>query len=346
MPYRRNLAERDLDESLVIYSASSPRPSKSLVAASAKMRFLLEELARVANSNATVLIEGESGTGKEVCAQWLHARSERSGQPFVGLNCAALSDNLLESELFGHEKGAFTGASHQRKGRFEQAHGGTLFLDEIGAASPAVQLRLLRVLQEREFERVGGDKRVCVDVRVVAATNVDLHAEVRAGRFREDLLYRLNVVPVKLPPLRERTKDIPPLIEHFVYGANQRNDRMVQGVRESTIKKMCQYPWPGNVRELENIVERMVVLSTREDLRDEDLPREISEWEREIETVADGEDFKSARFVFERRFLCEALKRHDGVIAQVAESIGMSRKNLYIKLECLGIAYEEFRKKR
>ena len=253
---------------------------------------------------------------------------------------------MLESELFGHEKGAFTGASQQRKGRFEQANGGTLFLDEIGAASPAVQLRLLRVLQEREFERVGGERRVRVDVRIVAATNVDLQEEVQAGRFRQDLLYRLHVVPVKLPSLRERAQDIPPLIEHFLYRANLRNDRMVQGVADAAIKKMCQYPWPGNVRELENVIERMVVLSTRADLCEDDLPTEIAEWECEQETVVDGEDFKSARFVFERRFLCEALKRHDGVIAQVAESIGMSRKNLYIKLECLGIAYDDFRKKR
>jgi DNA-binding NtrC family response regulator len=345
MPYRQSV-ERKLDEPLALRSVPSPQPFKPLVATSAKMCVLLEKLARVANSRATVLIEGESGTGKEVCAQWVHAHSERSAKPFVGLNCAALPDNLLESELFGHEKGAFTGASHQRKGRFEQANGGTLFLDEIGAAAPAVQLRLLRVLQEREFERVGGERRVRVDVRIVAATNVDLQEEVRAGRFREDLLYRLHVVPVKLPSLRERVQDIPPLIEHFLYRANLRNDRMVQGVAESAIKKMCQYPWPGNVRELENVIERMVVLSTRTDLCEDDLPTEIAEWQRERETVVNEEDFKSARFVFERRFLCEALKRHDGVIAQVAESIGMSRKNLYIKLECLGISYDDFRKKR
>jgi len=346
MSYVNSLVDREIDIRADSESSSSVRLSKYVITASEKMRDLLKNIERIADSNVTVLIEGESGTGKEVCARWLHKCSDRSDKPFVGINCAALPDNLLESELFGHEKGAFTGAIHQRKGRFEQAHGGTLFLDEIGVASFAVQLRLLRVLQEREFERVGGDKRVCVDVRIVAATNVDLHAEIRAGRFREDLLYRLNVVPVKLPPLRERSGDIPLLIEHFVRRANQRNGRRVQGIRENALKKLCQYPWPGNVRELENVVERMVVLAIREELRDEDLPREIFEWEREVETAEDGEDYKSARFVFERRFLCAALKRHNGVIAQVAESIGMSRKNLYIKLESLGIEYESYRNTR
>ncbi|MFT5087685.1 MAG: transcriptional regulator with GAF, ATPase, and Fis domain, partial [Planctomycetota bacterium] len=264
----QNLVDGNLDTRSAIRDEPSGRSAKHVIAASEKMRNLLDNLERVADSNVTVLIEGESGTGKEVCARWLHKCSDRSDKPFVGINCAALPDNLLESELFGHEKGAFTGATHQRKGRFEQAHGGTLFLDEIGVASFTVQLRLLRVLQEREFERIGGEKRVCVDVRIVAATNVDLHAEVRDGRFREDLLYRLNVVPVKLPPLRERHGDIPLLIEHFMRRANQRNNRGVQNLSENVLKKLCQYPWPGNVRELENVIERMVVLSIREELRD------------------------------------------------------------------------------
>ncbi len=326
---------------------SSKRPVRKMpfVAGSRGMCNLLKVLERVAHSNATVLIEGESGTGKEVCARWIHAQSLRQQGAFIGVNCAALPDGLLESELFGHEKGAFTGATAQRLGRFEQAHGGTLFLDEIGAAAPAVQLRLLRVLQEREFERVGGAQSIRVDVRILAATNVDLRQEVSEGRFREDLLYRLNVVPVRLPALRERAADIPLLVEHFVGLSNRRNGRGVLGLEEDAMHLLCDYPWPGNVRQLENVVERMVVLTQRDYMVREDVPAEIIHWRTEEETAVLGSlDFKEARFVFERRFLCEALRRHNGVIAQVAEAIGMSRKNLYIKLDSLGIEYNQYRR--
>ncbi len=325
--------------------SNSPVGKRPFVAGSREMRHLLTVLERVAHSNATVLIEGESGTGKEVCARWVHAQSMRQQGAFIGVNCAALPDGLLESELFGHEKGAFTGATTQRLGRFEQAHGGTIFLDEIGAAAPAVQLRLLRVLQEREFERVGGAQSIRVDVRILAATNVDLQREVSEGRFREDLLYRLNVVPVRLPALRERAVDIPLLVEHFVQLSNQRNGRDVLGVEEETMRLLCDYPWPGNVRQLENVIERMVVLTQRDYMASEDVPTEIVHWRTQDETAVLGSiDFKEARFVFERRFLCEALRRHNGVIAQVAEAIGMSRKNLYIKLDNLGIEYDQYRR--
>lgn len=231
-----------------------------------------------------------------------------------------------------------------RVGRFEQAHGGTLFLDEIGAAPPSVQLRLLRVLQEREFERVGGVKSVRIDVHIVAATNVDLHREVRDGRFREDLLYRLDVVPIKLPPLRARREDVPMLIEHFMGVANKRNDRQVEGIEAAVVEKLCEYPWPGNVLQLENVMERMIVLCAGSYLRQSDLPKEIVNWREKEDTVGlGGLAFKEARFVFERRLLCAALRRHNGIITRVGESIGMSRKNLYIKLESLGIEYGKFR---
>jgi DNA-binding NtrC family response regulator len=315
------------------------------IAGAPVMRNLLDMLKRVAHSHATVLVEGDSGTGKEVCARWIHAHSMRSKERFIGVNCAALPDSLLESELFGHERGAFTGATVQRLGRFEQADGGTIFLDEIGAASPAVQLRLLRVLQEREFERVGGTQPIRVDVRVVAATNVDLQTEVNEGRFREDLLYRLRVVPVKLPPLRERKSDISLLIAHFIQLCNVRNGRSVLGMREDALRLLSEYPWPGNVRQLANVVEQMVVLTENDYLSSGDVPTELADWRSKEDLLELGTaDFKKARALFERRFLCEALERHNGVIAQVAEAIGMSRKNLYLKLDSLGIEYDNYRR--
>jgi two-component system nitrogen regulation response regulator NtrX len=251
---------------------------------------------------------------------------------------------VLESELFGHERGAFTGAVRQRPGRFELADGGTLLLDEIGAADAKVQLRLLRVLQEHEFERVGGTETLRVDVRVVAATNVDLRVEVREGRFREDLYYRLSVVPVRVPALRERRDDIPLLVEHFLTESVARNGSPVRGIAVPAVERLQAYPWPGNVRQLENVVEQMVVLAVGEHLTVADLPAEIADWREQRECPAAAPaSFREARAVFERRYLCEALRRHRGVIAQVADAIGMSRKNLYMKLDSLEIDYDRFR---
>jgi DNA-binding NtrC family response regulator len=299
---------------------------------------------QVAKSRATVLLEGESGTGKEVFAQALHYYSSRRDRSFVRINCAALPEGVLESELFGHEKGAFTGAVRQRPGRFELAHQGTLFLDEIGAADARVQLRLLRVLQEQEFERVGGTETLKVDVRVIAATNANLWAEVREGKFRADLFYRLNVVPIKLPPLRERSEDLPLLIEHFVRRAARQNRRPVEGVEARAMEHLQGYPWPGNVRQLENTIERMVVLAKGPYLTEEDVPQDVRQWRDEADVVDLGIlNFQEARLLFERRFLKAALRRHNGVIAQVADAIGMSRKNLYMKLENLDIDYEQYR---
>jgi DNA-binding NtrC family response regulator len=308
------------------------------------MRLLLERLSRIAAASATVLIEGESGTGKEVVARALHRWSPRRDGPFVRLSCASLPEGVLESELFGHERGAFTGAVRQRPGRFELADGGTLLLDEIGAADAKVQLRLLRVLQEHEFERVGGTETLRVDVRVVAATNVDLKAEVRQGRFREDLYYRLSVVPVRLPALRERREDIPLLIEHFLAEAAARNGSPVRSIAGPAVERLQAYPWPGNVRELENVIEQMVVLAAGERLTLADIPAEIADWREPGEEPAAGPvSFHEARALFERRYLCDALRRHRGVIAQVADAIGMSRKNLYMKLDNLEIDYDRFR---
>jgi len=310
----------------------------------ALIRRLLEQADRVAKAPATVLITGESGTGKEVLARRLHERSPRHRFPYVRLNCASLSEGVLESELFGHEKGAFTGAIRQRHGRFEQANRGTLFLDEIGVADLRVQLRLLRVLQEREFERVGGTQTQRVDVRVIAATNCDLQEEVRKGTFREDLFYRLNVVQLKLPPLRQRKGDIPLLIEYFIRRLHGTHGGRVCSVDDVALQYLLAYPWPGNVRQLENAVERMVVLAGGTQLRRTDVPEEVLNWREEDEgEELVGEGFREARSSFERRFLCAALHRNHGVISRVAEAVGLSRKSLYAKLDYLEIDYERYR---
>ncbi|MEW6751038.1 MAG: sigma-54 dependent transcriptional regulator [Candidatus Latescibacterota bacterium] len=325
-------------------SIGSAVEAAPVITRSPGMLAVLAQVEELATTSATVLIQGESGTGKGMVARALHARSPRRRSPFVDLNCAALPEGLLESELFGHEKGAFTGAAERRLGRFELAEGGTLFLDEIGAADPRVQMRLLRVLQEREFERVGGSRTLAVDVRIVAATNADLREEVRKGAFREDLYYRLSVVPIHLPPLRERREDIPALVTHFVTQAALRNGRPVRQVDEEALARLQAYPWPGNVRQLENVVERMVILGRQPSLTVADIPEEIAEWRCEAApSDLDLCSYQQARILFERRFLCAALRRHHGVISQVAEAIGMSRKNLYMKLEHLQIDYERYR---
>ncbi len=230
-------------------------------AISPAMQEVNKTVTRAAASRATVLVRGESGTGKELVARALHEQSERASEPFIAVSCAALSETLLESELFGHEKNAFTGAATERKGRFELAHGGTLFLDEIGDVPPPVQIKLLRVLQQREFERVGGTKTVKVDVRVVAATNADLEKLITEGKFREDLYYRLHVIQILLPPLRERVEDIPMLVEGFLHKFNKENGTQLSEVDPAAMHCLTSYPWPGNVRELENAIERCVVLA-------------------------------------------------------------------------------------
>jgi len=263
---RSALASRELPPP---EAASPPRPSRSrpafnfdLIVGQGRWRDEVAHVVqKVAPSRATVLVRGESGTGKELIARAIHANSQRRGNPFVAVACAALSSDLLESELFGHERGSFTGAIAQRQGRFELANGGTLFLDEIGDISPNLQLKLLRVLQEREFERVGGTKTIKVDVRMIAATNRDLERAVHAGQFRQDLYYRLQVVQIHLPPLRERAGDIPVLIQHFLGKYNAQNDRHLAEVDPQVMAALCRYPWPGNVRELENAIEHAVVMA-------------------------------------------------------------------------------------
>jgi len=327
-----------------VIQSSGKVDSCEFITQNAQVRHLLSQADRVAKAPATVLITGEGGTGKEVLAKRLHEHSPRRRAAFIRLNCASLSEGVLESELFGHEKGAFTGAIRQRLGRFEQADRGTLFLDEIGAADLRVQLRLLRVLQEREFERVAGTETLRVDVRVIAATNVDLQEEVRRGNFREDLFYRLNVIQLKLPPLRQRKGDIPLLVEYFIRKLDAGKGGRIRTVDAAALDHLSAYPWPGNVRQLENAVERMVVLAGGAVLQRTDVPEEVLNWRADdAELVVDGEGFREARCSFERHFLCSALHRYHGVISQVAEAVGLSRKSLYAKLEHLEIDYERYR---
>lgn len=256
----RTQLRRELDE---LRSADTDtKPKTNMIGNSLPMQRLKAMIDQVATARSTVLVSGESGTGKELVARLVHERSDRADKPFVRLHCSALAETLLESELFGHEKGAFTGAANQRKGRFEEADGGTLFLDEIGEISPAIQVKLLRFLQEREFERVGGNETISVDVRIIAATNRDLEAEVRAGRFREDLYYRLNVIHLNTPPLRVRRSDIAPLASHLVAKHAGRNGKEIHEISPEVLAALSSYDWPGNVRELENTIERAVVLAT------------------------------------------------------------------------------------
>lgn len=282
----------------------------NIVSKSAVMRRLFETIEKIAPSKATVLITGESGTGKELVAQAIHYHSPRKEKPFVSVNCGALPETLLESELFGHEKGAFTGAIQRRKGRFELAHEGTLFLDEISEMSPHLQVKLLRVLQEMEFERVGGMETVHVDVRVIAASNRDLKLEMEEGRFRSDLFYRLNVVHIHVPPLRERKEDIPILVQHFItrYSEELGRERPIR-VHPEAMRCLMEYHWPGNVRELENVVERAMILATGEEITLRDLPREVRTLEG-TENLGSSQIEETPRLSPRQEKAIEFIKKH------------------------------------
>jgi len=294
-----------------------------------------------------VLVRGESGTGKELVAQALHNRSSRRARPFVAVNCAAISRELVESELFGHEKGAFTGADARRQGRFEAADGGTVFLDEIGDMAPETQAKVLRVLQERSLERVGGTRPIAVDVRVVAATHRNLEEEVAAGRFREDLYYRLKVVEIELPPLRERTEDVPALAKRFVEEVTERHGREKKQLSEAALARLMRHPWPGNVRELRNAIEQAAVLSGGPSIEESDLNLDggVSAPGRSSTAVDDlpfSEAKKRTVEDFEREFLLRALRAHGGNISRTAESIGMVRQSLQQKIRELGLRDEDW----
>jgi two-component system NtrC family response regulator len=301
------------------------------------MQEVLSLVKRVAPSDATVLIRGESGTGKELIARAIHHASPRAAGPLVKVNCAALPESLLESELFGHEKGAFTGATATRKGRFELAHGGSLFLDEIGDLPLHLQVKLLRVLQEREFERVGSSRPVTVDVRLLAATHRDLEALVREGRFRDDLYYRINVVTIALPALRERRLDLPLLIDHFLRTLAAKNGKAIRGLTREAREALLRYDYPGNVRELENVIERAVVLTRDEVIALGDLPLTLQDPSPEPEPGTNGGLFAAVEGL-ERRMILEALGRAGGVQTRAAERLGISERVLRYKLRKYGLA--------
>jgi len=301
-----------------------------LIGESDAMRAIKGDIARLAGSKAAVLILGETGTGKELIARAIHDRSSRRDGPFVRVNCAAFAETLLESELFGHEKGAFTGAHARKPGRFELADGGTIFLDEIAELSPPAQAKILRVLQEEEFERVGGTETLKVDVRVIAATNRDLAALVEEGRFREDLFYRLNVVPLVVPPLRERKEDIPVLIDHFLRRYAQENHKRVRGFTKEALEAIMAYHWPGNVRELENAVERGVVLTEQEWIGPELLPFQSGGG---AERSEGGGGLVAKVEAYERKLIARALAASGGNTSRAAEILGVSRSTLRYKIK-------------
>jgi two-component system response regulator HydG len=308
-----------------------------IVATTPPMMRVFELVNQVAASNATVLILGESGTGKELIAKAIHGLSQRRGRPFVALNCAALSEGLLDSELFGHEKGAFTGAGTAREGRFEFADKGTLFLDEVGDMPLPVQVKLLRVVQERTITRVGSNDPIEVDVRLIAATHKNLEQEVRRGTFREDLYWRLKVVSIHVPPLRERKGDVPILVDRFVAEFARRHGRPAKTVAPETLRLLLQYDWPGNVRELQNVIETMVLLAQGETLGPESLPREFHEVKPGTALVAvDALDGMTLKRV-ERELIRLNLQKFEGNRARVAKALGISERTLYRKLKEYGM---------
>ncbi|UCF89994.1 MAG: sigma-54-dependent Fis family transcriptional regulator [Desulfobacterales bacterium] len=310
----------------------------NIIGKSKAMHAVFETIEKVAPSNATVLIEGESGTGKELVAKSIHFNSPRRDRPFVAVNCSALAENLLESELFGHEKGAFTGAAAMKKGRFELADGGTLFLDEIGELSPNLQVKLLRVLQERVFERVGGVRPVAVDIRIIAATNKNLKQEMMAGRFREDLYYRLNVVHIILPSLKDRREDIRLLLDHFIkkYAAERKSPLPVKGVDQEVDRLFYDYSWPGNIRELENLIERVMILCPGEIIRVSDLPNDFKDNvynTLHLEGIpADAKLYETLAMI-EKAMIVRALKMANNVQSHAADLLGIGKSGLNQKIK-------------
>jgi DNA-binding NtrC family response regulator len=311
---------------------------KNLVGTSLAMQQVFQLIEKVADAESTVLVLGESGTGKELVARAIHFNSHRAENPLVPVHCGAIPESLLESELFGYERGAFTGAARTRIGRFELANGGTIFLDEVGDMSPALQMKLLRVLQEQRFERVGGIKSVRVDVRIIAATNRNLEEAIMRGKFREDLYYRLSVIPLNLPPLRERKEDIPILLQHFMDQFNRMRDRKLQGFSPNALHMLMHYHWPGNVRELENLVDRVVVLRGHGLVELEDLPEKMrTSWmptqpAATVEIPDEGFCLDRAVREFERGLISQALQKSDGVKNKAAQLLGIKRTTLIEKL--------------
>lgn len=309
-----------------------------MIGESPAIKKLKQQIKVAAPSSGWALITGENGTGKELVARAIHQQSVRSDKPFIEVNCAAIPEELIESELFGHEKGAFTGATAARRGKFDQANGGSLFLDEIGDMSLKTQAKILRILQEHKFERVGGNRTIEVDVRVIAATNKNLTQEIKNGNFREDLYFRLNVLPFMVPTLRSRKEDIPLLCSHFLNFFCSKESRENKAISEEALQYMKAYNWPGNVRELKNLIERLVIMVPGSVIERSDLPQEISNTSTEETTmIATTEElpdsYKEAKEIFEEQFLIEKLKKNSWNISRTAEEIGLERSNLHRKIK-------------
>lgn len=322
------------------------RQTRTFIGTAENILNLRRDAEKVAKTDVTVLILGESGTGKEVLANLIHQKSLRHEKPLICINCAALNENLFESEVFGYEKGAFTGADKMKKGRFELAEGGTIFLDEIGELSLNTQAKLLRVLQEKSFERVGGTETVSSNFRLIAATNRDLKNDVRDFKFREDLFYRINVMPLTIPPLRERPEDIPILVESFIRELSGEMKKKINKIEPELISILMKYKWPGNVRELRNIIERLMVLAVGGDLRKEDLPEEISHPKDEVREAAlstlsegdlinayEGYKLKEATKEFEKEYIIKCMEKNDWNVSKASQELCLARKNLYKKLK-------------
>ncbi|HEY7183111.1 MAG TPA: sigma-54 dependent transcriptional regulator, partial [Blastocatellia bacterium] len=306
-----------------------------MIGDSAPIRALRQQIAYAAPTSGRVLIHGESGTGKELVARALHSQSLRAPLPFIEVNCAAIPDDLIESELFGHVKGAFTGATQARRGTFERADGATLVLDEVGDMSLKTQSKVLRALEEQRFEPVGSETSVAVDARVIAATNKRLEAEIERGAFRADLFYRLNVIPFEIPPLRERLEDVPALVEHFNLRFSLANRKPPKDFRPSAIERMRNYSWPGNVRELRNTVERVIIMRARQEIGADDLP--ILSAESPPASSYNFDSYREASEAYEREYILRKLAETDGNVSRAADLMGIDRSHLYRRMKTLGI---------
>ena len=364
-PYDKELIRLTLEKAIKQAAANRETPRSlrgetasgrfGLIGESTEMTAIYDAIEKVADTRSTVLITGESGTGKELVAKALHEQSGRSDRPFIKINCAAIPKNLMESEMFGYEKGAFTGAHTSKPGRFELADGGTLFLDEIGEIPVEMQVKLLRAIQESEFERVGGIKTLKVDVRLITATNRDLEREVKDGNFREDLYYRLNVVPLKLPPLRERRGDIPLLVHHIIQKFNEEHNKGIERISDEALKKLSERNWPGNIRELENVLERTILFCSGSVIEVDSLPAEQPSDNPRTESVSEGSSVaepltgdtslkdivRAKTSEVERELITQALDETGGNVTQAAKLLKISRKSLQMKMKEFGLRDRE-----
>jgi DNA-binding NtrC family response regulator len=341
---RNAIKEKELRNKLVMLQTELEKNYKfdSIIGNSRKMQDVFKMITQVMDNTSTVLIQGESGTGKEIVARAIHYNGIRKNKPFVAVHCAAIPETLLESELFGHEKGAFTGAVANKKGTFELANGGTLFLDEIGETPPSIQVKLLRAIQEREFRRIGGTQLIKIDVRIITASNKDLVKALETGQFREDLYYRIKVVPIYLPPLRERREDIPLLVHHFLKILNEKLGSRIESISNESMDVLESYSWPGNIRELQNVMERVLVTCNGPVLQVEDLPHQLRHDERtslrnDEPRFYENMSLEEAVANFEKKLIKEALKKNQGVITSAAKTLQTTRRILKYRIDKLSI---------